>query len=82
LLDRFYQTGLLPRLGRSTLLRDESASRKIVSLRDAVIASMEAGLDRGALLGNLNRNRLEELEGNRFAACGKLRSRPSTTCNR
>jgi GTP-binding protein EngB required for normal cell division len=62
LLDRFYQTVLLPRLGRSTVLRDESASRKIAAFRHAVIASMEAALDRGGLLGNLNRNRLEELE--------------------
>jgi hypothetical protein len=73
LLDRFYQTGLLPRLGRSTLLRDESASRKIAALRDAVIASIEAALDRGCLLGNLN---LDELEASLRQTMGVIGEQP------
>jgi GTP-binding protein EngB required for normal cell division len=76
LLDRFYQTGLLPRFGRSTLLRGESASRKIAALRDAVIASIEAALDRGCLLGNLNRNRLEELEATLRHTMGVIGEQP------
>jgi GTP-binding protein EngB required for normal cell division len=73
LLDRFYQTGLLPRLGRSTLLRDESASRKIAALRDAVIASIEAELDRGCLLGHLN---LDELEARLRHSIGVIGEQP------
>jgi GTP-binding protein EngB required for normal cell division len=73
LLDRFYQTGLLPRLGRATLLRDESASRKIAALRDAVIANMEAALDRGSLLGNLN---LDELEASLRHTIGVIGEQP------
>ena len=73
LLDRFYRTGLLPRLDQSTLLRDESASRKIAALRDAVIASMEAALDRGCLLGNLN---LDELEAKLRHSIGVIGEQP------
>jgi GTP-binding protein EngB required for normal cell division len=73
LLDRFYQTGLLPRLGRATLLRDQSASRKIAALRDAVIASIEAALDRGCLLGNLN---LDELEASLRHTIGVIGEQP------
>jgi len=73
LLDGFYQTGLLPRLGRATLLRDESASRKIAALRDAVIASIEAALDRGCLLGNLN---LDELEASLRQTMGVIGEQP------
>ncbi len=73
LLDGFYQTGLLPRLGRATLLRDESASRKIAALRDAVMASIEAALDRGCLLGNLN---LDELEASLRRTIGVIGEQP------
>jgi hypothetical protein len=73
LLDRFYQTGLLPRLDRATLLRDESACRKIAALRDAVIASIEAALDRGCLLGNLN---LDELEASLRHTIGVIGEQP------
>jgi GTP-binding protein EngB required for normal cell division len=73
LLDCFYQTGLLPRFGRSTLLRDESASRKIAALRDAVIASIKAALDRGCLLGNLN---LDELEASLRHTMGVIGEQP------
>jgi GTP-binding protein EngB required for normal cell division len=73
LLDRFYQTGLLPCLGRATLLRDESASRKIAALRDAITASIEAALDRGCLLGNLN---LDELEATLRQTMGVIGEQP------
>ena len=76
LLNRFYQTGLLPLLDRSNLLRDESASRKIAALRDAVIASIEAALDRGWLMGNLNRNRLDELEATLRHTMGVIGEQP------
>jgi GTP-binding protein EngB required for normal cell division len=73
LLDRFYQTGLRPRLDRSTLLREESASRKIAALRDAVIASIEAALDRDCLLSNLN---LDELEASLRDTIGVIGEQP------
>ncbi len=76
LLDRFYQTGLLPRFGRSNLLRDESASRKIAAFRDTVIAGIETALDRGCLLGNLNRNRLDELEATLRQTMGVIGEQP------
>jgi GTP-binding protein EngB required for normal cell division len=73
LLNRFYQTGLLPRFGRSTLLREESASRKIAALRDAVMASLEAALDRGCLLDDLN---LDELEASLRQTMGVIGEQP------
>jgi GTP-binding protein EngB required for normal cell division len=73
LLDRFYQSGLLPRFARSTLLRDESASRKIAAMRDAVVGSIEAALDRGCLLGNLN---LDELEASLRHTMGVIGEQP------
>jgi GTP-binding protein EngB required for normal cell division len=76
LLDRFYQTGLLPRFARCTLLRGESASRKIAALRDAVIASIEAALDRGCLLGSLNRSKLDELEASLRQTVGVIGEQP------
>jgi prepilin-type processing-associated H-X9-DG protein len=76
LLDHFYQAGLLPRFRRCTRLRDESATRKIAALRDAVIANIEAALDRNRLLGNLNRNRLEELEATLRHTIGVIGEQP------
>ena len=76
LLDSFYQTGLLPRFGRSTSLRNESASRKIAALRDVVIAAIETTLDRGRLLGNLNRSKLDELEARLRHSMGVIGEQP------
>ncbi len=76
MLEHFYQAGLLPRFGRCTQLRDESASRKVAALRDAVIASIEAALDRNCLLGNLDRHRLEELEARLRQTIGVMGEQP------
>ncbi len=76
LLDSFYQTDLLPRFGRSTSLRNESAGRKIVALREAVIAAIETVLDRSGRRDNLNRTRLDELEAKLRRSIGVIGEQP------
>ena len=76
LLDSFYQTGLLPRFGRSTSLRNESAGRKIAALREAVIAAIETVLDRSSSRHNLNRPKLDELEAKLRHSIGVIGEQP------
>jgi GTP-binding protein EngB required for normal cell division len=76
LLDSFLQTVLLPRFDRSTSLRNESASRKIAALRDAVIAATETALDRSRLPGSLNPGKLDELEARLRHSIGVIGEQP------
>jgi GTP-binding protein EngB required for normal cell division len=76
LLNSFLQTSLLPRFDRSTNLRNESASRKIAALRDAVIAAIETALDRSRLLGSLNGSKLDELEARLRHSIGVIGEQP------
>jgi len=72
LLDQFFERELLPRFDKARALREASVSRKIGSLREAVIAAIESSLRRGKTVASQAVEKVSELEARLRVVTGEV----------
>jgi GTP-binding protein EngB required for normal cell division len=76
LLDRFYESVLLPTFEQAELLRKESLARKTGALREAVTEAMETMLNRNRDRVRFDPNELNALETDLRLSIGKVGEQP------